>query len=101
MVSEPPLISMCQTRYGPACSVDPCDRPDLVLTLSYSNDAIFENANLRYLSLSLDFDVVSRLPSLCSLLWNLQTLLVDEVYSDKYTMALSLFDSVKLQHSPN
>ncbi|KAL8506366.1 hypothetical protein ACS0TY_017299 [Phlomoides rotata] len=36
MVSKPPLVSMCQARYEPACSVDPRARPGLVLTLLHN-----------------------------------------------------------------
>ncbi|KAL8544346.1 hypothetical protein ACS0TY_004766 [Phlomoides rotata] len=41
---------------------------------TYSNNAIFKQVNLRYLSVKFDFLYTPRLLSLCSHFWNLQTL---------------------------
>ncbi|KAL8526176.1 hypothetical protein ACS0TY_015411 [Phlomoides rotata] len=48
--------------------------------VTYSENAIFQPASLRYLSLRFNFDALSRFTSLCSLLWNVQTLKVIITY---------------------
>ncbi|KAL8557509.1 hypothetical protein ACS0TY_004811 [Phlomoides rotata] len=45
---------------------------------TYSNNAIFKQVNLRYLSVKFDFLYTPRLLSLCSHFWNLQTLDVQD-----------------------
>ncbi|KAL8510689.1 hypothetical protein ACS0TY_017493 [Phlomoides rotata] len=41
--------------------------------VTYSDNTIFQQANLRYLCLYFRFDALSRFNSLCFLLWNIQT----------------------------
>ncbi|KAL8538759.1 hypothetical protein ACS0TY_000678 [Phlomoides rotata] len=63
-----------------------------------SDDAIFEHANLRYLSLSLDLDTMSRLSSLFSLLWNVETLVVVCFCFSTPTIALEIWEMPLLRH---
>ncbi|KAL8506260.1 hypothetical protein ACS0TY_017218 [Phlomoides rotata] len=44
--------------------------------VTYSDNTIFQQANLRYLCLYFRFDALSRFNALCFLLWNIQTLKV-------------------------
>ncbi|KAL8538761.1 hypothetical protein ACS0TY_000680 [Phlomoides rotata] len=63
-----------------------------------SDDAIFEHANLRYLSLSLRLDTVSRLSSLFSLLWNVETLVVVRSHFSTPMIALEIWEMPLLRH---
>ncbi|KAL8557514.1 hypothetical protein ACS0TY_004815 [Phlomoides rotata] len=68
---------------------------------TYSNNAIFKKVNLRYLSVKLNFrGVISRLLSLCTHFWNLQTLDVQDgdLYNFEPIIASAIWEIPLLRH---
>ncbi|KAL8538143.1 hypothetical protein ACS0TY_000195 [Phlomoides rotata] len=62
-----------------------------------SNNAIFKQANLRYISLKL-FSAARRFFSMCSLSWNLQTLKVDKKYYPQPIILSEIWEMPLLRH---
>ncbi|KAL8538154.1 hypothetical protein ACS0TY_000206 [Phlomoides rotata] len=63
-----------------------------------SLEAIFQNANLRCLIIDEDLDVISRIPSSWLILWNVQTLMIDNRYHKPIIAPSEIWEMPLLRH---
>ncbi|KAL8551054.1 hypothetical protein ACS0TY_000220 [Phlomoides rotata] len=63
-----------------------------------SVEAIFQNANLRCLIIDEDLDVISRIPSSWLILWNVQTLMIDNRYYKPIIAPSEIWEMPLLRH---